>query len=190
MEPFLISTGLVALAETGDKTQLLALLLAAKFRAPAPILLGILLATVANHGLAAAAGSWIAALISPVVLGSILGVSFLGLAAWTLVQDEAPEDHGNPGRMGVLGVTFVSFFAAEMGDKTQIATVALAARYDAFSAVVAGTTLGMMLANAPAVLIGHRMANRLPVLLIHRIAAALFAILGIATLIATARGSA
>jgi len=190
MEAFLISTGLVALAEIGDKTQLLALLLAARFRAPAPILLGILVATLANHGVAAAAGSWIASLVSPGVLGWILGLSLLGLAVWTLVPDEAPESHEPKGPLGVFGVTFVAFFLAEMGDKTQIATVVLAARYHVFAAVVAGTTLGMLVANAPAVLIGHRMANRLPVVWIHRIAAALFAILGIATLIATGRGPA
>ena len=186
MESFLISTGLVALAEIGDKTQLLAFVLAARFRRPGPILLGILLATVFNHALAAAVGLGVAQLIGPQMLRWGLGLSFLAMAAWMLVPDELDDDlnaTGSRSSAGVLLTTMGAFFLAEMGDKTQIATVALAARFDSLTAVVAGTTLGMMIANAPAVLMGERIARVLPARLMHGLAAALFAVLGVLTLV-------
>ncbi|MDX9995874.1 MAG: TMEM165/GDT1 family protein [Rhodocyclaceae bacterium] len=182
MEAFLVSTGFVALAEIGDKTQLLAFILAARFRKPIPIVLGILVATIANHALAGMLGAWITTLASPDVLRWLLGLSFIAMAAWLLVPDEFDEHDARLARMGVFGATLVAFFLAEMGDKTQVATVALAARYQAIVAVVAGTTLGMMIANVPAVLLGERIAHRMPVKLVHGIAAAIFALLGIATL--------
>lgn len=183
MEAFLISTGIVALAEIGDKTQLLAFILAAKFRKPVPITLGILVATLANHGFAGAVGSWITTLIGPETLRWILGVSFIAMAAWTLIPDKFEEDDAKLARFGVFGTTLLAFFLAEMGDKTQVATIALAAQYQSLVAVVAGTTCGMMLANVPAVIMGDRIADKMPVKLVHRIAAAIFAILGIATLL-------
>lgn len=183
MEALLFSTGVVALAEIGDKTQLLAFLLAAQFRRPLPIILGILVATLANHGLAGALGTWITGLLGPDILRWVLGISFIAMAAWILVPDEVDADIAGQARHGVFLATLVAFFLAEMGDKTQVATVALAARYDAFLQVVAGTTLGMLAANVPAVLLGDRLAGRLPVTLVHRIAAALFALLGVATLL-------
>ena len=182
MEAFLVSTGIVALAEIGDKTQLLAFILAAKFRKPAPINLGILLATILNHGFAGAIGAWLTSMVAPEMMRWILGVSFIGMALWTLVPDKFEEGDAKLARFGVFGTTLIAFFLAEMGDKTQIATVALSAQYQTFYTVVAGTTLGMMLANVPAVLLGGRIANRVPVRLVHSIAAAIFAILGIATL--------
>lgn len=183
MEAFLVSTGIVALAEIGDKTQLLALLLAAKFRKPVPIILGILVATLANHGLAGAIGTWLTSLASPDVLRWVLGISFLAMAGWILVPDKIDEDETKLARFGVFGTTVIAFFLAEMGDKTQVATVALAAQYHAVFAVVAGTTLGMLLANVPAVLLGDRVATRMPVRTVHAVAAALFAVLGVATLL-------
>ena len=183
MEALVFSTGVVALAEIGDKTQLLAFLLAAQFRRPVPIILGILVATLANHGLAGALGTFIMTWLGPDILRWVLGVSFIAMAAWILVPDEIDETAGPEARYGVFVATVVAFFLAEMGDKTQIATVALAARYSAFLEVVAGTTLGMLLANVPAVLLGDRLAGRLPVKWVHRIAALLFAVLGIATLL-------
>lgn len=182
MEAFLISTGIVALAEIGDKTQLLAFILAAKFRKPWPIITGILAATLANHAFAGALGAWITRLLSPEILRWVLGLSFIGMAIWTLIPDKFDEGDARLARFGVFGTTLIAFFLAEMGDKTQIATVALAAQYQAFYSVVAGTTLGMMIANVPAVLLGNRIAHRMPVRLVHVIAAAIFAILGIATL--------
>ena len=186
MEAFLVSTGVVALAEIGDKTQLLAFILAAKFRKPVPIILGILAATLVNHGFAGALGQWITSLMGPAVLRWVLGISFIGMAAWTLIPDEFDEKDANDAklaRFGVFGTTLVTFFMAEMGDKTQIATVALAAQYHSFFFVVAGTTLGMMIADVPAVLLGDRIAHRMPVKIVHRIAAAIFAILGALTLL-------
>jgi putative Ca2+/H+ antiporter (TMEM165/GDT1 family) len=183
LEAFLISTGIVALAEIGDKTQLLAFVLAAKFRRPVPIVAGILVATIANHGFAGALGSWLTSFASPEVLRWVLGLSFLGMAAWTLIPDTFDEDDARLGGRGVFVTTLVAFFFAEMGDKTQIATVALAAQYRAFYSVVAGTTLGMMLANVPAVYLGERIAHRVPVKVVHVVAAVLFAGLGIATLL-------
>ena len=183
-DAFLVSTGIVALAEIGDKTQLLAFMLAARFRRPWPIVAGILIATLANHAFAGAVGTWITRNVDPDVLRWVLGLSFLAMAAWIMVPDKLDEEETlSTPRLGVLGTTIVAFFLAEMGDKTQVATVALAAQYDAFVAVVAGTTLGMMLANAPAVLAGDRIAHRLPVRLVHGIAALLFAALGLAALL-------
>jgi len=183
MEAFLVPTGIVALAEIGDKTQLLSFILAAKFRKPWPIVLGILVATIANHAFAGAIGTWITSLMSPETLRWVLGLSFLAMAAWILVPDKFDEKDAKLAHMGVFGTTLVAFFLAEMGDKTQIATVALAAQYHAFVAVVAGTTLGMMIANVPAVVLGDRIAHRLHVKLVHGIAAAIFTVLGIATLL-------
>lgn len=183
LEAFLISTGIVALAEIGDKTQLLAFILAAKFRKPLPIVIGILVATLANHAFAGALGSSITLLMGPQTLRWVLGISFIGMAIWTLIPDKFEEEDAKLTRFGVFGTTLVAFFLAEMGDKTQVATVALAAQYHAFFSVVAGTTLGMMIANVPAVLLGDRIAHRMPVRMVHAIAAAIFAILGVATLL-------
>lgn len=183
MEAFLVATGIVALAEVGDKTQLLAFLLAARFRKPWPIIAGILVATLANHALAGGIGVWITRVLSPEVLRWLLGLSFLAMAAWILIPDKLDDAHAEPHRYGVFVTTLVAFFLAEMGDKTQIATVALAAQYQAaVIAVVLGTTAGMLIANVPAVLIGDRIANRMPVRAVHGIAALIFAVLGIATL--------
>ena len=182
MEAFLISTGIVALAEIGDKTQLLAFILAAKFRKPWPIIWGILAATLFNHSFAGVVGTWLTTLVRPETLRWVLGVSFIAMAIWTLIPDRFDEKDAKFARFGVFGTTLVAFFLAEMGDKTQIATVALAAQYQTLTAVVAGTTFGMMLANVPAVILGDRIADRMPTRLVHRIAAAIFAILGVATL--------
>jgi putative Ca2+/H+ antiporter (TMEM165/GDT1 family) len=182
MEAFFLSTGIVALAEIGDKTQLLAFILAAKFKKPWPIIAGILVATIANHGFAGAVGSWLTSLVGPETLRWVLGVSFIGMAAWTLVPDKFDEDDAKLARFGVFGTTLIAFFLAEMGDKTQFATIALAAKYDQFLAVVAGTTLGMMLANVPAVLLGNKIAERMPTKIVHRIAAAIFLVMGVLTL--------
>jgi len=182
LEAFLISTGIVALAEIGDKTQLLAFILAAKFRRPVPIIFGILVATIVNHAFAGALGAWITSLVGPQTLRWVLGISFIAMAMWTLIPDKFEEGDAKLARFGVFGTTVVAFFLAEMGDKTQVATVALAAQYHAIFFVVAGTTLGMMIANVPAVLLGGRIAQRMPVRLVHGIAAAIFALLGIATL--------
>ena len=183
IEALLVSTGVVALAEIGDKTQLLALLLAARFRKPWPIVAGILVATLLNHALAGLLGAWITSWLSPGVLRWVLGVSFLAMAAWTLIPDQIEDDEAQlASRLGVFGATFVSFFLAEMGDKTQIATVAMAAQYAQVLAVVAGTTLGMLIANVPVVFVGDRLAQRIPMQWVHRAAAALFALLGVAAL--------
>lgn len=182
MDAFLVSTAIVALAEIGDKTQLLAFILAAKFRRPGPIVLGILVATLANHAFAAAVGTWLTTLMGPQTLRWVLGLSFIAMAVWTLIPDKLDEEDAKLPRYGVFGATLIAFFLAEMGDKTQVATVALAAQYQMLVAVVAGTTLGMMIANVPAVLLGDRIAARMPVKLVHGIAAAMFLGLGIATL--------
>ncbi|MDX8122943.1 TMEM165/GDT1 family protein [Janthinobacterium sp. GMG2] len=183
MEAFLISTGIVGLAEIGDKTQLLAFLLAAKFRKPLPIVLAIFVATIANHAFAAAVGAWITSMLGPDVLRWVLGVSFLAMAAWTLIPDKLDEDETKLAKYGVFLTTLIAFFMAEMGDKTQVATVALAARYHDIVSVVLGTTFGMMLANVPAVYLGDRIANRVSLRLVHGIAALVFAVLGVATLL-------
>ncbi len=180
MEAFLVSTGLVALAEIGDKTQLLAFLLAARFRKPLPIIAGILIATLLNHAGAGALGAWITAQVPADIMRWVLGLGFVAMGIWTLVPDKIDgEEEGGKGlRLGVLGTTIVAFFLAEMGDKTQIATVALAAQFHSLLAVVAGTTLGMMIANVPAVLLGDRLAHKIPVRLVHGLAALIFIVLG------------
>jgi putative Ca2+/H+ antiporter (TMEM165/GDT1 family) len=183
MEAFFVSTGIVALAEMGDKTQLLSLLLAARFRRPLPIILGILVATLLNHAGAGALGSWLTAVAGKDVLRWLLGLSFLAMAAWMLIPDELDDVDAKPARFGVFGATVLAFFLAEMGDKTQIATIALAAKYSAFYQVVSGTTLGMMIANAPAVLLGSRIMQVVSLKLVHGIAAVIFAVLGVLTLI-------
>lgn len=192
MEALLVSTGVVALAEMGDKTQLLAFILAARFKKPLPIILGILVATVVNHGLAGALGGWITAAVSPEILRWVLGLSFIAMAIWTLIPDKIEEETTIAGKFGVFGATLVTFFLAEMGDKTQIATVAMAAHYSSpalgahfttLLMVVIGTTLGMMIANVPAVFIGDKLADRIPMKLVHTIAACIFAALGVATLL-------
>jgi putative Ca2+/H+ antiporter (TMEM165/GDT1 family) len=183
LDAFLVSTSIVALAEIGDKTQLLAFILSAKFRKPLPIVLGILLATLANHAFAGAVGAWITSALGPQTLRWVLGVSFMGIAIWTLIPDKFEEGDAKLARLGVFGTTLVAFFLAEMGDKTQIATIALAAQYQSLLAVVVGTTLGMMIANVPAVLLGDRISHRMPVRLVHVIAAAVFAVLGAAALL-------
>lgn len=188
MEAFLVSTGIVALAEIGDKTQLLAFILAAKFRKPVPIIIGILVATIANHAFAGALGAWITSLMAPETMRWILGLSFIGMAIWTLIPDKFDEDETRLAKYGVFGTTLIAFFLAEMGDKTQVATVALAAQYQAILTVVAGTTQGMMIANVPAVLLGDRIAHRMPVRIVHAIAAGIFAILGVATLLGAGQG--
>ncbi|MCC6206794.1 MAG: TMEM165/GDT1 family protein [Gammaproteobacteria bacterium] len=178
MEAFLVSTGVVALAEMGDKTQLLSLLLAARYRQPVAIILGILCATLANHAAAAALGAWITAYIGYDNLRWIIGISFIGMALWMLIPDRLDDTAEKPLRLGVFATTVVAFFLAEMGDKTQVATVALAAQYTVFYSVVAGTTLGMMLANVPAVLLGEGITRKLPLPLIHGAAALIFVVLG------------
>jgi putative Ca2+/H+ antiporter (TMEM165/GDT1 family) len=183
MEAFFVSTGIVALAEMGDKTQLLSLVLAARFRKPWPIVLGILVATLANHGLAGAVGSWVTTFLGPDVLRWVLGASFIAMAVWMLIPDKLDDEESDSvPRMGVFLTTVVVFFLAEMGDKTQIATVMLAAQYKAWFAVVAGTTLGMMLANAPVVWLGDAITQRVPLRLVHLISAGIFAVLGVIAL--------
>ena len=184
MEALFISTGVVALAEIGDKTQLLAFILAARFKKPAPIIAGILCATIVNHGLAGALGAWITSAVSPDILRWILGASFIAMAVWTMIPDKIEEEETQVARkMGVFGATLVTFFLAEMGDKTQIATIAMAAHYSTPVLVVIGTTLGMLIADVPAVFVGDRLATRIPMKLVHSIAAAIFALLGVATLL-------
>ncbi len=187
MDAFLVSTGIVALAEIGDKTQLLAFLLAARFRRPLPIVFGIFAATIANHAFAAAVGALVSKLLGPEVMRWVLGLAFIGMAAWIMVPDDIDENETTPARFGVFLTTVLAFFLAEMGDKTQVATVALAARYPSAVAVVAGTTLGMMLANVPAVYFGDRIAGRVPLKLVHGIAALIFVVLGLATLFGLGR---
>ena len=187
MDAFLVSTGIVALAEIGDKTQLLAFLLAARFRRPLPIVFGIFVATIANHAFAAAVGALVSKLLGPEVMRWVLGLAFIGMAAWIMVPDDIDENETTPARFGVFLTTVLAFFLAEMGDKTQVATVALAARYSSAVAVVAGTTLGMMLANVPAVYFGDRIAGRVPLKLVHGLAALIFLVLGVATLLGAGR---
>lgn len=184
MQAFLISIAIVALAEMGDKTQLLSLVLAARFRRPWPIVWGILVATLANHALAGAVGSWVTTVLGPDVLRWVLGVSFIAMAGWMLIPDklDAEDQPSTASRWGVFGTTLVAFFLAEMGDKTQVATVALAARFDAWAPVVAGTTLGMMLANAPVVWFGDRLVKKVPIRVVHAISAVIFLVLGVLAL--------
>jgi putative Ca2+/H+ antiporter (TMEM165/GDT1 family) len=185
MEAFLVSAAAVTLAELGDKTQLLALLLAARFRAPATVIAGIVTAVLANHLMAGAAGTLLAAALSPAVLRWLLVASFVMTAVWMLVPDKEPAAGERPARFGAYGTTVVTFFLVEMGDKTQIATVALAAKYQALLPVVAGTTLGMLIADVPAVLLGRVVAERIPLKLVHRVAAALFVVLAALVLLGT-----
>jgi len=184
-EAFAVSTGVVALGEIGDKTQLLALMLAARYRAPRAIVAGILVATLANHAGAAALGAWLTRVVDPTWMRWALGLSFIAVAAWMLIPDRAGDEAGGraASKLGVFWLTTIAFFLAEMGDKTQIATVMLAARYQAFFAVTAGTTLGMMIANVPAVLLGDRIVKLVPVQWVHRIAALVFAAIGVAILL-------
>lgn len=183
MESFFISTGVIALAEMGDKTQLLAFLLAARFKKPLPIILGILCATLANHGLAGVTGVWIAANISTEILRWVLGLSFIAMAIWTVIPDKIEEEETQVAKqLGVFGATLITFFLAEMGDKTQIATVIMAAHYANLWLVVAGTTLGMLMADVPAVFIGDRLATKISMPLVHSIAAIIFAAMGVVAL--------
>jgi putative Ca2+/H+ antiporter (TMEM165/GDT1 family) len=182
LEAFLVSTGVVALGEIGDKTQLLALLLATRYRQPVPIVLGILVATLINHSAAGYAGAWVAAQLGPDLMRWVLGLSFLAMAAWIMVPDKIDDMPDKPPRYGVFVTTAVTFFLLEMGDKTQLATVALAAHYPSLVAVVAGTTLGMMIADVPAVYLGQLAGNKLPMKLVHGIAAGLFVLLGLLVL--------
>lgn len=184
MEAFLISVGVVALAEIGDKTQLFALVLAARFRRPMPIIAGVLVATLANHGAAAAIGTWLSSLLTPTVMHWALIISFVSMAIWILIPDKL-EESGTPPvpRSGVFVTTLVGFFLLEIGDKTQIATIALAAKYHALLVVVAGTTLGMMAVNVPAVLLGQAAAHRMPLQLVRALAALIFVVLSVLMLL-------
>jgi putative Ca2+/H+ antiporter (TMEM165/GDT1 family) len=184
LEAFVVSTGVVALGEMGDKTQLLAMLLAVRFRRPLPIMLGILVATLLNHATAGLVGAWVARALGADLLRWVIGASFIAMAAWMLVPDKIEGDEASgTQRLGVFGTTLVAFFLAEMGDKTQIATVALAARYPDLVSVVTGTTLGMMIANVPAVFAGDAIAKRVPMKLVHATAAAIFIALGVLALL-------
>ncbi len=179
MEALLTSTAIVALAEIGDKTQLLAIVLATRFRAPLPIILGILVATIANHFLAALLGASVANLLDGVWFRYLVAASFVAMALWTLIPDKLDEVEDKPARFGAFLTTLVAFFLVEMGDKTQIATIALGARFDNIIWVTAGTTLGMMLANVPAVFLGHELIRRVPLNVVRLIAAGLFLIIGL-----------
>lgn len=179
MNTLLLSTGVVSIAEMGEKTQLLSLILAARFRKPWPIILGILIATILNHYAAAWLGQWVAGLISPAALRWIVGIGFLAIACWALIPDQLGEDEAHVKSSGALIATTIAFFLAEIGDKTQIATVALAVKYSPLLAVVCGTTLGMMIANVPAVMLGSWISDRMHVLRYVRFAACgVFAVLG------------
>jgi putative Ca2+/H+ antiporter (TMEM165/GDT1 family) len=184
MEAFLASFGMVAIAEMGDKTQLLSFLLATKFKGRHwAIIGGIFVATIANHFVAAFLGDWVAANVSPDVMRWVLGLAFLGFAAWALIPDKLGEGHDKPNKYGAFLTTLVAFFLAEMGDKTQFATIALGAKYASLTMVVLGTTLGMMAANIPAVLLGERLAKYIPLARMRFIAAALFAVFGVLILL-------
>lgn len=180
MESFLVSTSVVALAEVGDKTQLLSLVLAARFRKPIPIILGVFVATLINHAFSGALGAWLASVISPNIMNWAVVASFALMAVWILIPDKLDDADAVSTQhpIGVFGTTALTFFLAEMGDKTQIVTVALAARFHEFSGVVVGTTLGMMLANVPVIYLGHKFANRLPTKVVHMLAAVIFVVLG------------
>ena len=188
MESLFFSTTVVALAEMGDKTQLLSFVLAAKFKHKWSILFGILFATLANHFLAGYVGAWLARLVSPQALRWIVALSFFAFALWALKPDKLDEDRKLRGT-GVFLTTLVAFFMVEMGDKTQLATVALAARYESLVAVVLGTTLGMMIANVPAVWLGEALAHRVNMKVMRRVAAALFVVLGVLALLAGNAGN-
>ncbi len=187
MEAFFVSLGVVALGEMGDKTQLLAFLLAAKFKRPLPIILGVLSATLVNHLFAGLVGQWVAAQLGPTLLRWVVGLSFLGMAGWVLVPDKIDAAADGPAAaragLGIYGTTVLTFFLAEFGDKTQIATAALAARYHDLLWVVAGTTAGMMLSDVPAIYLGQKFAQKIPMRLVHGIASLLFATLGLLALL-------
>ncbi len=178
MEAFLVSITTISVAEIGDRTQLLSLVLAARYRRPWPIIAGILCATLANHAAAGVIGVWFGSLLKPRTLGAVVGISMIAMALWTLKPDKLDENTGAKGAMGAFLATLTSFFIAEIGDKTQIATLALAAAYPNLAAVVTGTTAGMMIANVPVVFLGKAFADRLPLKAIHYGAAVLFAVLG------------
>ncbi|WP_394778774.1 TMEM165/GDT1 family protein [Undibacterium sp.] len=189
MEAFLVSALAIAVGEIGDKTQLLALLLAARYKKPLPIVLGILCATLANHALAALLGQWVATHVSASVLRWALGLSFIAIAAWTLKPDEMEENSSlSQGRYGVFIVTCIAFFLAEIGDKTQLATVALAAKYSSIGWVVAGSTVGMMVADVPAVFLGKIASPNFPFKLVRYIAATIFLLIGAAVLLGMGSG--
>jgi len=181
MNAFLISTGIVSLAEIGDKTQLLALVLAARWRRPLTIISAIFLATLVNHGLAGGLGLWISHLLTPTTLSWILGIGFLLMAFWMLIPDKIDDDVDSPVKSihGVFWVSFITFFVAEIGDKTQVATLGLVAEYQQYWAVVLGTTLGMLIVNAPTVFIGNKFAQRVPIAWLHRLSALVFLVLAI-----------
>lgn len=184
VEALLVSIGIVALAEIGDKTQLLTLVLAARYKKPWPIVAGIFVATLVNHGIAGAVGAWLTKAIGPDAMRWILGVSFIAMAAWMLIPDKLDDEAGASRKVGgVFVTTTVLFFLVEIGDKTQIATVALAARFDSLVAVVMGTTVGMILANAPVAFFGEALAKRLPVRTVHMVAALVFTALGVGVLL-------
>ena len=180
MESFLVSTSVVGLAEIGDKTQLLSLVLAARYRKPIPIVLGVFVATLVNHACSGALGAWLASAIKPEIMNWAVVASFALMAIWILIPDKLDEEEAMSAksRLGVFGTTVVAFFLAEMGDKTQVVTIALAARFHEFFGVVAGTTLGMMLANVPVIYLGHKFSDRLPTKTVHVIAAIIFVVLG------------
>lgn len=188
MEAFLTSTALVALAEIGDKTQLLAIVLATRFRRPVPIILGILVATLANHFLAALVGQQAAAWLEGAWFRYLIAASFIAMAAWTLIPDKLDDVEERPARFGAFVTTAICFFLVEMGDKTQIATIALGARFAEVGWVTAGTTLGMMIANVPAVLLGNALIQRVPLRTVRIVAALLFLAIGIWMLAQTALG--
>ena len=189
MEAFTISTASVAIGELGDKTQLLALILATRLRKPVPIIAGIFAATLFNHLLTCIAGEWVGTLLSPQILRWVLGISFLAVAAWALIPDKMDEEVKTRGNYGVFALTAVTFFLAEIGDKTQIVALALAAKYNDLIAVVAGTTLGMMLVNTPTVLFAERATKWIPVKAVRLLAAAVYAVLGVVTLLGYSRVS-
>ncbi|MBC3917062.1 TMEM165/GDT1 family protein [Undibacterium sp. CY18W] len=182
MEAFLVSTLAVTIGEIGDKTQLLALLLAARYKKPLPIVLGILVATLFNHTLAGLLGQWVASQFSPTLLRWLLGLSFLAIAVWTLKPDEMEDDGIGDKPYGIFMLTCITFFIAEIGDKTQLATVALAAKYSNLPLVIAGTTLGMLIADVPAVFLGKIASPNFPFKVVRWLAAIVFAILGVLVL--------
>ncbi len=184
LEAFLISTGVVAIAEIGDKTQLLAMVLAARFRRPRPIILGILAATILNHAIAAGLGVLVAQWLEGRAFQAVVGLAFLAMAGWALVPDKEDEDAGAKSVGGVFLTTLVAFFLVEIGDKTQIATSLLAARFQNLTLVTAGTTLGMMLANVPAVFLGEAATNVVPLKVVRMVAAVIFGLIGVSVLAA------
>jgi putative Ca2+/H+ antiporter (TMEM165/GDT1 family) len=186
MEALFTSTAVVALAEIGDKTQLLAILLATRFKRPLPIILGILVATLANHALAALLGAQAAAFLDSDIFRYVIGASFVAMAAWTLIPDKFEDDDAPKSHAGAFMTTLIAFFLVEMGDKTQVATIALGARFHDVITVTAGTTLGMMIANVPAIFLGHELLKRVDLNKVRMVAAALFLVIGLWVLAQTA----